>query len=230
MAPGVVILPAGGTPAGLGTSFDLVSESLVAATDDGRAAVVLTDLGSAVLTAEAVLDLADEDVVARVRLADAPFVEGAVAAAVAAYGGAALEEVRAAAEGAGALYGGARSVTGAAPSADGATSGDATRESVAGASEAGSVDDAAPADGVARELTLRNPLGLHARPAAELARTVGGFDASVTINGVDAASVLELMKLGATGGQRLMVRADGPDASAALDAVARAVEGGFGEA
>lgn len=233
MAPGVVILPAGGTPAGLGTSFDLVSESLVAATDDGRAAVVLTDLGSAVLTAEAVLDLADEDVVARVRLADAPFVEGAVAAAVAAYGGAGLEEVRAAAEGAGALYG-ARTVTGATSSADatssagGASSADATPAPEA--SEAGPVDVGAQADGVARELTLRNPLGLHARPAAELARMVGGFDATVTINGVDAASVLELMKLGATGGQRLTVRAGGPDASAALDAVARAVEGGFGEA
>ena len=210
MAPGVVILPAGGTPAGLGTSFDLIFESLVEATDGGRAAVVLTDLGSAVLTTEAVLDLADEDVVARVRLADAPFVEGAVAAAVAAYGGAGLEAVRAAAEGAGAVFAGAASAPRVA------------------ATDTGAVEDTA--GGARRELTLRNPLGLHARPAAELARMVGGFDATVTINGVDAASVLELMKLGATGGQHLVVRADGPDSSAALDAVARAVEGGFGEA
>ena len=210
MAPGVVILPAGGTPAGLGTSFDLIFESLVEATDGGRAAVVLTDLGSAVLTTEAVLDLADEDVVARVRLADAPFVEGAVAAAVAAYGGADLEAVRAAAEGAGAVFAGAASAPRVA------------------ATDTGAVADTA--GGAQRELTLRNPLGLHARPAAELARMVGGFDATVTINGVDAASVLELMKLGATGGQHLVVRADGPDSSAALDAVARAVEGGFGEA
>ena len=210
MAPGVVILPAGGTPAGLGTSFDLIFESLVEATDGGRAAVVLTDLGSAVLTTEAVLDLADEDVVARVRLADAPFVEGAVAAAVAAYGGAGLEAVRAAAEGAGAVFAGAASAPRGA------------------ATDTGAVADTA--GGAQRELTLRNPLGLHARPAAELARMVGGFDATVTINGVDAASVLELMKLGATGGQHLVVRADGPDSSAALDAVARAVEGGFGEA
>ncbi len=210
MAPGVVILPAGGTPAGLGTSFDLIFESLVEATDGGRAAVVLTDLGSAVLTTEAVLDLADEDVVARVRLADAPFVEGAVAAAVAAYGGAGLEAVRAAAEGAGAVFAGAASAPRVA------------------ATDTGAVADTA--GGAQRELTLRNPLGLHARPAAELARMVGGFDATVTINGVDAASVLELMKLGATGGQHLVVRADGPDSSAALDAVARAVEGGFGEA
>ncbi|MHB1492032.1 MAG: dihydroxyacetone kinase phosphoryl donor subunit DhaM [Cellulomonas sp.] len=192
MAPGVVILPAGGTPAGLGTSFDLISESLVEATDGGRAAVVLTDLGSAVLTTEAVLEFADEDVVARVRLADAPFVEGAVAAAVAAYGGADLEAVRAAAEGAGAVFAGAASAPRVA------------------STDTGPVEDAA-AGGAQRELTLRNPLGLHARPAAELARMVGGFDATVTINGVDAASVLELMKLGATGGQRLVVHADGPD-------------------
>ncbi len=218
MAPGVVILPAGGTPAGLGTSFDLVSEQLAEATGGGRAAVVLTDLGSAVLTAEAVLDLADEDVVARVRLADAPFVEGAVAAAVAAFGGAGLEAVRAAAEGAAAAF--------AAPTPfAGPASG--SRE---GSNELGAVDDGVTTDGAVREVTLRNPLGLHARPAAELARMVSGFDATVTINGIDAASVLELMKLGASGGQRLVVRADGPDASAALDAVARAVEGGFGEA
>ncbi len=210
MAPGVLIVPAGGTPDGLGTSFDLVSESLVEATSDGTAAVVLTDLGSAVLTTEAVLDFADEDVVERVRLADAPFVEGAVAAAVAAAGGAGLDEVLAAAQDAGAAFGHG-----------------ATRDAEGDGAPAG---NAAASDGVVREVVLRNPLGLHARPAAELARMVSGFDATVTIGGVNAVSVLELMKLGATGGQRLVVHAVGPEAAAAVEAVSRAVDGGFGEA
>ncbi|WP_129336769.1 dihydroxyacetone kinase phosphoryl donor subunit DhaM, partial [Cellulomonas endophytica] len=101
MAPGVVILPAGGTSdGGLGTSFDAVEEALGRATADGRGAVVLTDLGSAVLTAESVLDVADDDVAARTRVVDAPLVEGAVAAAVTAAGGADLDAVVAAAVGA----------------------------------------------------------------------------------------------------------------------------------
>ena len=79
---------------------------MLEATRDGRSAVVLTDLGSAVLTAESVLDLLDEEVAARVRIADAPFVEGAVAAAVTAHGGADLATVLASAVHAGSTFGG----------------------------------------------------------------------------------------------------------------------------
>ena len=171
---------------------------------NGRNAVVLTDLGSAVLVTESVLDLVAADVAARVRLADAPFVEGAVAAAVTANGGADLATVLAAAEGAGATF---------------------------GVRMAGTAGGGAPAqDGVAaRTVTLRNRLGLHARPAAALARRMTGFDATVTVNGVNAASVLELMKLGATGGQRLDVRATGPQREEAVTALVEDVEGSFGE-
>lgn len=207
MAPGVLLLPAGGMPdGGLGTSFDAVEAALLAATQDGRSAVVLTDLGSAVLTAESVLDLLDADLAARVRLADAPFVEGAVAAAVAAHGGADLSAVLASAEHAGSTFGG----PGGPPAAAGASS--------------------EPADGVLRATTvLRNPLGLHARPAAVVARMLAGYDAKVTVNGVNAASVLELMKLGATQGVQLQIEAAGPQAAQARDALVGAVEGGFGE-
>ena len=48
-------------------------------------------------------------------------------------------------------------------------------------------------------------------------------------DGVNGASVLELMKLGATGGQELSVVADGRQADEAVEAVVAAVEGGFGE-
>ena len=86
----VPIEAAGGTDdGGLGTSYERILVAIDRA-DHGAGVVVLTDLGSAVLTAQTVL----EDRVANTaRLVDAPFVEGAVAAAVLAGTGADLTEV-----------------------------------------------------------------------------------------------------------------------------------------
>jgi PTS hybrid protein len=85
---------AGGTDDGrLGTSSELVASAIKRA-DRGAGVVVLPDLGSSVLTARAVLaDHPGPDVI----LVDAPFVEGAVAAAVTASTGADLKTVVAAA-------------------------------------------------------------------------------------------------------------------------------------
>ncbi|BFV56914.1 PTS fructose transporter subunit IIA [Kitasatospora sp. CMC57] len=89
-----VLLAAGTEDGSLGTSYDLVVAA-VAAADTGAGVVVLADLGSSVLTTLAVLE---DHPAERVRLVDAPFVEGAVAALVTASTGAALAEVVAAAE------------------------------------------------------------------------------------------------------------------------------------
>lgn len=95
--PDVRIEVAGGGPdGGLGTDGSLVSAAIAAA-DQGDGAIVLGDLGSSILTARAVLA---EQVNGSVRLVDAPLVEGAVAAAVVASAGLALDDVVAAAEGA----------------------------------------------------------------------------------------------------------------------------------
>lgn len=89
------VIGAGGTDDGrLGTSPDRIAAAIAAA-DSGDGVLLIPDLGSAVLSARAVL--ADMDG-ARVVLADAPFVEGAVAAAVAAGGGLDLAAVASAAE------------------------------------------------------------------------------------------------------------------------------------
>src|SRR3982750_4302482 len=82
---GGAIEAAGGTDdGGLGTSYDRILVAIDRA-DRGAGVLVLTDLGSAVLTARTVL----EDRVANTAaLVDAPFVEGAVAAAVLAGAGA----------------------------------------------------------------------------------------------------------------------------------------------
>ncbi|MEU3405965.1 PTS fructose transporter subunit IIA [Streptomyces sp. NPDC006670] len=89
------VAPAGGSPdGGLGTSADRVLAA-VAAVDQGAGVALLADLGSSVLTVKALL--ADGDLSPDCRLVDAPFLEGAVAAVVAASAGASLDAVATAA-------------------------------------------------------------------------------------------------------------------------------------
>ncbi|MEW9548486.1 PTS-dependent dihydroxyacetone kinase phosphotransferase subunit DhaM [Nonomuraea sp. NPDC050783] len=90
--PEVPVAAAGGTEdGGLGTSLDLI-EAAVRAADQGDGVLLVPDLGSSVLTARLVAEPG------RVVVADAPFVEGAIAAAVAAGAGLPLSQVVAAAE------------------------------------------------------------------------------------------------------------------------------------
>ncbi|MCA6093184.1 PTS fructose transporter subunit IIA [Streptomyces sp. SCA3-4] len=89
------VAPAGGLPDGsIGTSAELV-RGAVATADEGAGVVVLCDMGSAVLTVKALLA---EKEFATVRIADAPFVEGAVAAVVTASAGGDMAAVLAAAD------------------------------------------------------------------------------------------------------------------------------------
>jgi phosphoenolpyruvate---glycerone phosphotransferase subunit DhaM len=91
----VRVEPAGGGPGGsLGTNGDAVREAIRRA-DRGQGVVVLADLGSAVLTVRHVLE---GQANGHIRLVDAPFVEGAVAAAVMSSAGQTLEDVVRAAE------------------------------------------------------------------------------------------------------------------------------------
>jgi PTS hybrid protein len=90
----VLIEAAGGGPDGtLGTDEGLVRDALRRA-NQGDGVVVLADLGSAVLTIRHILERGN----GAVTLADAPIVEGAVAAAVVASMGAPLADVARAAE------------------------------------------------------------------------------------------------------------------------------------
>ena len=93
----VPVIAAGGMDDGsLGTSYGRI-ERAVREADQGVGVLLLGDLGSALLTVKTLLD---EGVGAEARavLADAPFVEGAVAAVVTASAGGDLDAVRAAAE------------------------------------------------------------------------------------------------------------------------------------
>jgi phosphoenolpyruvate---glycerone phosphotransferase subunit DhaM len=99
IAGGAKVVPAGGTDDGrLGTSTERIAAAISAA-DSGDGVLLIPDLGSSVLSARSLLaELAEDGGGPLVALADAPFVEGAVAAAVAAGGGLDLAAVTTAAE------------------------------------------------------------------------------------------------------------------------------------
>jgi multiphosphoryl transfer protein len=191
----------------LGTDAARVLEAIERA-DQGDGVLVLMDLGSAVLSAEMALDLLPEERRERVLLSEAPLVEGAVAAAVTAKLGASLADV--AAEARGALE--------------------------AKVTHLGSGEPAAPVAALSGNgsrtitLTVRNPLGLHARPAARFVQTAAGFDAEVTVTNVTAGrgpasgrSLNAIATLGVRQGHEIAVAASGSqagDALAALEALA----------
>mgnify|MGYP000849909421 FL=1 len=203
MAAGVDIEAVGGFVVDgvetLGTDVDGVRAAVEGLLARGRDVVVLGDLGSAVITAELVVDLLERGDAARVRVAHGPFVEGAVAAGVAAAGGAGLEEV-------------AEVVRRAAEQWDSPPAEQAAQ----------------PADGATR-VVLGNTTGLHARPAAVLATLVAGLDAEVLVNGAPADSIFELMKLGIAGGEEIELRVTGERADEARATVTAAIESGLGE-
>ena len=189
MAPDVTLVPAGGlADGGIGTDYETVAVAVRRA-DSGDGVVLLFDLGSARMIAELVVESLDEPVAV---IAVAPFVEGTVAAAVAAEGGEGRDGVVAAAVAAG----GPPEAAAAGPVATG-------EESL--------------------ELVLTNEIGLHARPAALLARGVAGMDAEVRVRlgdqEADGHSVLALMALGARKGDHIEVFARGAQAGQAVRAI-----------
>ena len=95
----VPVATAGGTDDGrLGTSAPRIQEAIGAVLREADEALVMLDLGSAALSLEIALEELSEDERARVRVTEAPLVEGAILAAVQASVGASLAEVVAAAE------------------------------------------------------------------------------------------------------------------------------------
>ena len=82
-------------------------------------------------------------------------------------------------------------------------------------------------------VTVKNDLGLHARPAARLAAVARAFNADIKLraNGreADAKSVAALLMLAAAQGTEAKLSADGPDADNALRALAELFNAGFND-
>lgn len=202
---------ASGAQGGFGTDAAAIAEAIdELAGADG--VLVMTDLGSAVLSAELALDLREST--QPVRISDGPFVEGMTAGIVRALSGGTLDEV--ATEARGALAAKRRDEADEAPEpADSAP---------------------APLDGITAEEPLVNKVGLHSRPAATLVRAVRTFTADIRISNatsgagpVKANSMVGLLSLGASKGDVLRIEADGPDAEQAVAALRDLVKDGFGE-
>ncbi|HEY8175430.1 MAG TPA: HPr family phosphocarrier protein [Gemmatimonadaceae bacterium] len=84
-----------------------------------------------------------------------------------------------------------------------------------------------------RNVTIANKNGLHARPAAEIVKTAAKYKSDITLVRddleVNGKSIMGVMMLAAEYGSTLVLRADGPDAEAAVAALANLIESKFGE-
>ena len=199
----------------LGTDAVAVASAIDELAADCDGVLVLMDLGSAVLSAELALELRTSDV--PVRLAPAPFVEGLLAAVVSAAAGASLDAV-------------AAEATAALAAKTGQL--DVPEESTPSVPENSTEDAAAEAD-IVRRVRVRNPQGIHARPAALIAQASAGSEVRMRKlpDGPEAAaaSLSRLLILGARQGDELELTARGTDAAAALDRLVALFDDGFGE-
>lgn len=86
---------------------------------------------------------------------------------------------------------------------------------------------------VERSVQIVNRNGLHARPAAEIVKAAARFKCDITIVRddleVNGKSIMGVMMLAAEYGSTVALRADGPDASEAVDAIANLIQNKFGE-
>ncbi len=86
---------------------------------------------------------------------------------------------------------------------------------------------------VSRDVQVVNPLGLHARPAAQLVKLASKYTSEVTINRdgmpINAKSIMGVMMLAAEQGATVSISAVGADAEDAVNALAALVAAGFGE-
>ena len=86
---------------------------------------------------------------------------------------------------------------------------------------------------IERQATIVNQEGLHARPAARIVKLASTFTSEIELakDGLDVngKSIMGVMMLAAECGSSIIIRAKGPDAEQAVQALAELVESGFGE-
>ncbi len=208
----------------IGTSADTILAA-IQSVDNPMGVLVLLDLGSAILSTETALEFLGEEPGGHVQLTAAPLVEGAVAAALEASLGRSLVEVRQAAE---------RMATKEQlqmlkpinqPEAE-------AIPEITPPAPTPSPETTEPALEIA--LSISNPTGLHARPAALFVQTAGQYDAQIEVSAhgkqASATSINGVLSLGVRQGDIITLRARGPQAEAALAAISELVRANFHEA
>ena len=84
-----------------------------------------------------------------------------------------------------------------------------------------------------RTVLIVNKAGLHARPAAEIVKMAAKYASDITVTReeleVNGKSIMGVMMLAAECGSTLQLKAEGPDAKEALDALERLIGSKFGE-
>lgn len=201
----------------IGTNALEIEEALSSLAQE-EGVLVLMDLGSAVLSAKMALEMLDEKAAAKVCLCSAPFVEGAIAAAVKANGGAGMAEVY------------REAMSALAPKTEQIPE-PVFAEALADASAMGDSDTAVLV------VKVPNKTGLHARPAAAFAKEIAAYKGTkVTVtnrNGkntpVAITGVIAVMLLAAKQGDELLIEAQGPDRDKLIAALKALFEANLGD-
>ncbi|CNE51277.1 dihydroxyacetone kinase subunit DhaM [Yersinia rohdei] len=177
--------------------------------------LVLMDLGSAVLSAETALELLGPEIAQNVRLSAAPLVEGTLAAVVAASAGASLADVDA--EAMGAILAKATQLG----------------EGISAPEAGGGAGVTVAPDAQSVSWVVRNPNGLHVRPAAKLVEVLAPFAADLLLEKkgqcVNPRSLNQLAILQVRKGDTIRLLASGAQAGEALDAFMQLAQQHFGE-
>ncbi len=175
--------------------------------------LVFADIGAAKLNAETAIDLLEDAQKRKVRLCDAPLVEGVLAAAVQSAAGGSIEDVMREAQ-------------------------TAYTPPMATGRETERTPSVTPsADALLREYEIATPLGLHARPAALFVSAMNRHQSAIDIRNVtknsgyvNAKSINKVMTLEVQQRDRIGVSASGPDAAQVHDAIQALIDQNFGEA
>lgn len=199
----------------IGTDPIKVMEAIESVADTDHV-LVMMDIGSALLSAETALDLLDPTIAAKVRLCAAPLVEGTLAATVSAAAGADIDKVI----------------------ADAMNALEAKREQLglpSSASEPRITPSFCAQEASAKSVSvvIKNPNGLHVRPASRLVATLSAFNADLLLekNGKcvtpDSLNQISLLQVRCHDTVRLL--ASGEQADDALAAFSRLAAENFGE-
>ncbi|MBJ8369249.1 dihydroxyacetone kinase phosphoryl donor subunit DhaM [Citrobacter cronae] len=198
----------------IGTDPIKVMEAIESVADTDHV-LVMMDIGSALLSAETALELLDPDIAAKVRLCAAPLVEGTLAATVSAAAGADIDQVI----------------------RDAMHALDAKCEQLGlpspSAAKSASAEPSPDTDARSIAIVVKNPNGIHVRPASRLVSTLSGFNADMWLekNGKcvvpDSLNQIALLQVRCNDTLRLIAK--GEQAEDALAAFKQLAAENFGE-